>query len=67
MYSLFLGSYDELDCFMIIQFKNNHEKHESYTVNIELNNCKNNLQKTLDNQISDSISSDCVYNDIESD
>ena len=51
---------------MIIYYKNNYKKHESYDTNIGLNNYENDFQEALNNQTFKLISTDCVYSNIES-
>jgi len=46
--------------------ENDHNKHERYTADIGVDNYENDLQAALDDQICDSIQSDCVYCDVES-
>ena len=50
----------------LIHCENDHKKHDKYVADIEVDNCKNDLHKTLDNQTSDLISTDCVYSDVKS-
>ena len=48
----------------IIQSQNDSKKCESYVADIEIENCKNDLQEAFNNQSTDLISTDCVYNDV---
>ena len=52
---------------LIIHFINDHEEHEDYITDIEVENYENDLQKILNDQINYLISINYVYNDIESD
>ena len=50
----------------IIQSQDNSKKHENYVADIKIENCKNDMQEILNDQSIDSISIDCVYNNVRS-
>ena len=50
---------------LIIQNQNDSKKCKNYVTDIEIENCENNLQEIIDDQSTNLISTDCVYNDIK--
>ena len=49
----------------IVHSENDYDEHEGYAADIDVDNYENDLQAALDDQICDSIQSDCVYHDVE--
>ena len=50
----------------IVQSQDDSEEREGYVADIGIENCENDMQEALDDQSTDSISTGCVYSDVES-
>ena len=50
----------------VIHSENDHEEHEGYAAELGLENCENDFQEALGDQIDDPVSTGCVYRDVES-